>query len=218
MTKPAFITFTGADHHTCIDGMIALSKRYPIEWGILFSPFHQGTGRYPVFEWVNQLRHRAKAGALTLSAHICGGYSRKLIKTGACEVDVLLPGVFQRAQINTADPKVDPAQIQAWARAQGVVPILQARGGFPAAQEVQWLLDESGGRGVVQESWPAPAAEGILHGYAGGLGPENVAQAVQHIGQRASTYWIDMESRLRDEQDRFDLARCRAVCEAVYGR
>ena len=27
----------------------------------------------------------------------------------------------------------------------------------------------------------------------------------------------DMESGVRDERDRFDINKCRAVCEAVYG-
>jgi hypothetical protein len=40
---------------------------------------------------------------------------------------------------------------------------------------------------------------------------------VQIIGSRASRYWIDMESGVRDDQDKFSLAKCRAVCEAVYG-
>jgi hypothetical protein len=29
-------------------------------------------------------------------------------------------------------------------------------------------------------------------------------------------YWIDMESGVRTD-DRFDLGKCRAVCDAVYG-
>jgi hypothetical protein len=37
------------------------------------------------------------------------------------------------------------------------------------------------------------------------------------ISQRAARYWIDMESGVRDDQDRFSIEKCRAVCEAVYG-
>lgn len=218
-TKPAFITFTGADHHTCIDGMIALSKRYPIEWGILFSAAQQGKGRYPKLDWVAQLLRPAGLKDLQLSAHICGAHSRDILKTGACAVDTLLAsGVFNRAQINSADKTIDPLAIQAWGKKHGVLPILQARGAFPAAREVQWLLDESGGRGLVKDVWPEPLPDGVLHGYAGGLSPENVVKAVDRIGERAATYWIDMESSLRTADDVFDLARCRAVCEAVYGR
>ena len=48
MRKPEFITFTGADDHTDVRDMVALSKLYPIEWGILFSISRQGTDpRYP---------------------------------------------------------------------------------------------------------------------------------------------------------------------------
>ncbi|WP_454909583.1 hypothetical protein [Variovorax gossypii] len=47
MNTPQFTTFTGADDDTCIDEMQALSRDYPVEFGILFSPTRQGSGKYP---------------------------------------------------------------------------------------------------------------------------------------------------------------------------
>lgn len=50
------------------------------------------------------------------------------------------------------------------------------------------------------------------------LRPENVAIALKDLGEKALRYWIDMETNVRDENDYFSLEKCRAVCEAVYGR
>lgn len=222
--KPAFITFTGADDHTSIEGMAALSTIYPIEWGILFSPKRQGTGRYPTAAFVQRLMTYKREDELApvLSAHLCGGDARDVIANGQSQWDEWLESAFSRAQINTADPKVQPTLIKEWADTLALRAILQCRGEFPNAKAVDVLFDASGGRGISPNSWPKPAP-GRLNGYAGGLNPSNVVDAVQKIGVRfdhgcsGATYWIDMESGVRDEQDRFDLAKCRAVCEAVYG-
>lgn len=213
--KPRFITFTGADEHTSIDDMSRLSDEYPVEWGILFSPARQGSGRYPPISFINELVH----GIGDLSAHLCGGHARAVIQEGSCEYDGLIKARFWRAQINTSDPNVQPAAIATWARAVAVKPILQCRGPFPDSLATSWLFDASGGRGIEPEAWPAPPEKykSLMVGYAGGLRPENVVRHVENIQLFASDYWIDMETGVRDENDRFDLERCRRVCEAVYG-
>jgi len=215
MRKPDFITFTGADDFTSIDGMCALSQLYPIEWGILFSPKRQGAGRYPSIDFIRRV---TSCGVeLQLSAHLCGGYSRALIETGRTGVEQFLIN-FDRVQVNTSDPEIDPGEIRDWADGLKLDPILQCRSVFPAtdALTVEWLFDASGGRGISPEAWPAPI-DGALSGYAGGLNPGNVAAAVETIGSMASSYWIDMESGVRNAADHFDLGRCLAVCEAVFG-
>lgn len=78
--------------------------------------------------------------------------------------------------------------------------------------------DIAGGRGRIPASWPANPPAGRRVGFAGGLNPDNVAQHVEAIaGSRDLTYWIDMESGVRDDDNRFSLDKCQAVCEAVYG-
>lgn len=207
---PEFITFTGVDDDTDPAAMVALSDEYPIEWGILFSPKRQGAGRYPRLATVEWLVSEV---LLTYSAHLCGGDAREVIESGASHHD--LSGYFGRAQINTADPKVQPSLIGLWAREAGLRAILQCRGPFPDVHAVDVLYDASGGRGILPTSWPSGLDR--LCGYAGGLSPDNVAAAVSVIGSRATRYWIDMESGVRDDRDRFDIGKCRAVCEAVYG-
>lgn len=212
--KPRFITFTGADDHTNISAMATLSSQYPIEWGILFSPKRQGTGRYPTLDFVRDLM----AAKLRYAAHLCGAAAREVVQSHSSRYDESLSEHFERVQVNTADRCVDTAGMRDWAQRIGVRPILQCRGEFPEDQNAEWLFDASGGTGLVPASWPSARPGAEILGYAGGLDPVNVADAVAIFGATAENYWIDMETSLRDEDDRFDLARCRRVCEAVYGR
>lgn len=214
--SPNFITFTGADDHTSIEGMHALARVYPIEWGILFSTKQQGTGRYPSFDFLNKLA-RSGPSRLCLSAHLCGSYSRSLIEFGYTGLENPIASFFVRAQINTSDSAVRPRRIRDWAARLNVTPILQCQAEFPADPAVQWLYDVSGGRGISPPKWLPSRDEG-QYGYAGGLNPQNVSQAVASIGAIAKNYWIDMETGVRNEDDKFDLGLCRAVCEAVYGK
>jgi len=212
-TAPAFITFTGVDGKTDPLALVELSDDYPIEWGVLFSPKRQGVEpRYPRLETIGWMVSELP---VRWSAHLCGGDARSGIEEGRSPHDDLLRH-FQRVQINTADPQVSPGLVGNWAAQHDLRAILQCRAEFPRVASVDVLFDASGGRGISPSSWPT-AARSTLCGYAGGLRPENVAAAVAVIGQQEIRYWIDMETGVRDESDRFDLARCRAVCEAVYG-
>lgn len=215
---PAFVTFTGADDSTDISRMAALSSRYPIEWGILFSPKRQGGGRYPSINFVR----RVTRSGLRLAAHLCGGYSREIIETGWCRslTDDLV-GYFSRFQINTVDPTVDPGTVKRFAEDMNIAGtgILQTRHGFPYDPRVDWLYDCSGGRGNSPAAWPVPGSDVRFCGYAGGLGPTNIAAEltrIQATHPQHTPYWIDMESQVRTD-DRFDLDKCETVCRVVFG-
>lgn len=206
-SRPRFITFTGADEHTDIERMAELSRKYPIEWGILFSPKRQGTGRYPPQDFIRRV---VEHDGLHLSAHLCGQHSRDVLVLG--HVPLSLTG-FRRAQINSAELGIDPVAILRWGARVGVLTILQCRGEFPPSTSVAWLFDQSGGRGVAPAAWPAQHPMATC-GYAGGIGPGNVLDIIAMID--ATDFWIDMESGVRDEQDRFSLDKCEQVCKLVY--
>lgn len=212
---PNFITFTGADDWADIDDMRALARRYPIEWGILFSPSRQGVHpRYPGGE----AQSRFAWSGLRLAAHLCGGHSNAIM-TGAPMNTPVDFGIFDRIQINHAEPL--PDRISAFRRGWGPRCIAQCRIAgalFPRDTSIDWLYDPSGGRGVAPPSWSWPTHPGgnRLVGYAGGISPTNVRAVIAAINA-AGPYWIDMESGVRDADDRFDIDRCTAVCAAVYG-
>lgn len=208
---PEFITFTGVDDDTNPTDLIMLAEDYPVELGLLFSPKRQGIEpRYPALSAIDWLTEELP---LNWSAHLCGGDARAWLHEDHCNHDLR---AFQRVQINTADPLVQPSLVGNQAAKRNLRAILQCRGPFPQVESVDVLFDASAGRGISPAEWPR-SVNTTFCGYAGGLNPENVAQAVQVISMRATRYWIDMESGVRDERDRFSLEKCRAVCEAVYG-
>jgi hypothetical protein len=217
-TLPTFITFTGVDQWTDTGRMLELQKLYPIEWGILFSRKRQGVdNRYPEMSFVRKLLkirewHR-------MAAHLCGDHALHVVDGHALapELDEMLLYSFGRAQINGA-PVHASQKISTWARCRSLRPVMQCADGWPVDTDVDWLYDKSAGRGRVPASWPACPPTGRRIGFAGGLDLENVAQHVEAIaGSRVLTYWIDMESGVRDDDNRFSLDKCQAVCEAVYG-
>ena len=208
MGGPKFITFTGADDRTDVGRMVSLGKRYPIEWGILFSPKRQGLDvRYPcgnklsAFWWADLRR----------SAHLCGEHARRIVAGDDPDVPVDL-SYCDRIQINHRAPL--PAPVSRFARDWGVRrAIIQCRAAFPAhSGGVDLLYDCSGGRGAVPSSWPFHP--GYFVGYAGGIGPANVLDVIESIRPNGP-YWLDMESGVRTD-DWFDLDKVEAVCRAVY--
>lgn len=211
MLKPSFITFTGCDNDTGLRLMEQLGKAYPIEWGVLLSPARQGID--PRFPSEITLA-RILGQGLQLSAHLCGDYSQAIMDGE--DFEDLIPVElrrFPRIQINHAAP--DLARIEQWRTERGDIGaavIAQTRGAFPEDNRVSWLFDPSGGRGVRSV---VPVYPGRFVGYAGGINPDNVLDVIKGIAANGP-YWIDMETGVRTD-NRFDLEKCRKVCELVHG-
>jgi len=213
---PAFIAFTGVDSADLIEGMQALSRRYPIEWGILLDPAKSGDMLFPDDETVARI---LAVPGLRFAAHVCGEQAR-LIADDPASAELPLAG-FQRVQVNHGFSGSSPEQVAnviRFGRTRGLRAMLQCLGAFPADTGLDWLFDTSFGTGKAPDQWPAlPPASGPFCGYSGGIRPENVAQILDAIAAPAgSQYWIDMESGVRSD-GRFDLGRCEQVCRAVYG-
>lgn len=208
---PKFITFTGVDEKTDLSELVRLSNKYSIEWGVLFSPKNQGNERYIPYEKLNDLCYLD----VQLSAHLCGGHSRTVMENKLPNLN-LAP--FGRIQVNST--KYDDKAIRDFADFTKRDIIRQARGtefpddvGFQFFNNVRYLYDCSGGRGVSPSSWPSYEGP-CLVGFAGGIGPDNVLDVISNI--KAPNYWIDMESKIRTD-GWLDLNKCREVCEKVYG-
>ncbi len=214
--RPVHITFTGLDASALAPDVLALSREYPIEWGILFHPTRQGSGRFPAIDEIEPFLARD----LRLSAHLCGGYARDVVEGAGAPIAI---GTqlhrFVRIQVNTAQRGVRPAVVAEFARSFGARGILQCRGfeRFPEDPTVDWLFDRSGGQGRLADRWPVPSAPGTFVGYSGGLGPDTIEAALVAIARSHPghiPFWIDMESAIRTNE-KFDLAKCRRVCEIV---
>jgi hypothetical protein len=215
--RPVRITFTGLDASALTADVLALAREYPIEWGILFHPTRQGSGRFPAIDEIEPFL----ALDLRLSAHLCGGYARDVVEGIGAQIAVAAQlHRYVRIQVNTSQRGVRPAVVAEFARSFGARGILQCRGfeWFPEDTTVDWLFDRSGGQGRLADRWPVPTSHETFVGYSGGLGPDTIEAALVAIARSHPEhipFWIDMESAIRSD-DKFDLSKCRRVCEIVY--
>jgi hypothetical protein len=215
MNTPRYVTFTGADDATDIAELQALAEDYSdqIEFGILWSAARAGQPRYPTQE-----RFRALAASgLPLAAHICGDDARVIAEHGDNQ-ELSVKG-FERVQLNVAGNILTryttPTKLAEWGDRHGVRVILQCRDAFPEDSHVDWLFDTSGGRGITPAAWPRPPNRGFV-GYAGGLGPGAAWGEIAKMTW-SRFYWLDMETKLRNSEDKFDVSICRQVMEEIYG-
>lgn len=219
-----------------------------VEWGILASFNNTflsgGTKRYPSPRWISDLQAIAETtGSLpSLSLHINGSWVRELLLGGIVIPQELLH-CFHRVQLNfhaertECNPK-EFAEALKRIDKQFIFQLDGANGNEHLNAVYEWetpncfgLFDVSGGAGILPDKWPQPIyldvqpgehGEGeeywAYHGYAGGLGPENLAEQIPLIlnasaateHTREGRIWIDMETRVRSNCDTlFDLTKVR---------
>jgi hypothetical protein len=155
---------------------------------------------------------------LRWAAHVCGP-AAQAIAAGRAGVVPPLAG-FARVQVNHGFQGSDAQQVGAVSRfgqRLGLRTVLQCLSSFPADPRVDWLFDVSFGRGSRPATWPALPGAGPFCGFSGGINADNVRETLERIAAPPdAVYWIDMESGVRTD-GRFDVAKCEAVCRAVYG-
>jgi len=210
---PRFIAFTGVDDPALADGLVALSARYPIEWGILVDDDRADEQLFPARADRERL---VTLRGLRWAAHVCGAQARAIADDPAAAT-IDLTG-FARMQVNHGfggSTKTQVGNVVAFAERRRIRALLQCQGDFPDDTRLDWLFDVSFGTGIRPDRWPAPSTH--FCGYSGGIGPANAAEVVTAIAAPVDgDYWIDMESGVRTD-GRFDLDKCAAVCRAVYG-
>lgn len=88
---------------------------------------------------------------------------------------------------------------------------------------ISLLADSSGGAGKAPSNWntlldQAKEIRAKKNGYAGGLGPGSVKEVLATIFRHQVSergFWIDMEGRLRNSDDKFDLTCVETVLKEV---
>jgi phosphoribosylanthranilate isomerase len=220
-----YCSVTGADDAVNAKDLAALGARYPFaEWAILLLPARAGLPRFPKPEWIEDF----SAGYQGHKAmHLCDAALLDFIAQKP-ETLALMKG-FSRIQLNLKfgemDGKYDPAELVARIKAapqwQFIIQYGKDKSDLlPLLADVPnhaVLFDDSAGRGITPDSWPAPL-EGHFCGYAGGLTPDNLKQNIDIILQAAAgkDTWIDMETGVRTD-DVFDLAKVEKVLEITSG-
>ena len=207
------VRITGADDSIVPEALLLLSQAYPwVEWGILVSATHnKGEPRFPAAQWIAELQYLAKKHPMHLSLHLCGKWARELLLGLQKIPDGLLEG-FSRVQLNFAGTLLarHTGKCCLALRTLGARQIIFQLDGMlghvhlaavceqdAILQSVDAvpLFDISGGTGLLPYAWPAPILRYAYHGYAGGLGPENLAGQLPLIAAAAgdARVWVDME-------------------------
>ena len=203
------VTITGADDSTSPFDMAALSQRFQcLEWAILCSNKMAGTPRFPSVGWTLGLMEVARQWwpTMRIAMHLCGSEAESFMRGEAWTAGAT------RVQVNGFDPdkstkmllpRLSDETILQCRSEDAILPTVQyiesmARIGR-RSDRMSILFDVSGGRGVRPSRWPTPP-DGVRMGYAGGIGPENVAEVIQEIGNVTPT-WIDMESGVRTDNN-----------------
>lgn len=221
------VTLTGADDSIDPDKLEEISQEYPyVEFGILFSKSQEGSPRFPSKKWVEKLIARDKAAQMCLSAHLCGSWVRSLLEEGRWKwIERFSHNTifFNRIQLNFhADlHKIQSLKFLRALRQEDLVQYIFQLDNVnndvlsfvrQAKIDAVGLFDTSGGAGILPVSWPEPIKENdlpIYSGYAGGLSVENLKENLEKItdiADKNSQIWIDVETKLRSEDDRqFDL-------------
>lgn len=224
------VTISGADDNTNPETLIKLSKRFPfVEWGVLWSYSRAGKPRYPTRAWMYSLASHVVDAAhdVAISVHFCGQVARDVME-GMVGARLELLSFAKRVQINGFEPeKMMNRRLR-----QDMEFILQC----PSEDRLQdfatfildrpenkWsiLFDGSAGRGIEAFRWPVPPL-GVKLGYAGGINPSNVQDMMARVlesryyaADPCSSLWIDMETGVRDQNNRFEIAKVESVLEQV---
>lgn len=255
------VTFTGWDRHTDLVDLATFLEACPqerVEVAVLHSASKSDDDRYPLAKQAEQILRTAKAAGQRTALHLCGRAARDMLDSAvghgedASRIVVSyavadMIHLADRVQVNVPDGFWTPGpgmyeRAYEAARALGRPVIVQSRSidGWPdvrhlapgAERMVPFLFDQSAGHGVDPKLWPEPPGSDQLVGYAGGLGPHNVARYVSKLAETRphARFWVDMESGIREgfpsRARRPDeppvpsfvsIARCQQVIDAVRG-
>ena len=223
------VTITGADDKTDIRELMDISEEFPfVEWGVLVSKSREGSARYPSRRWCRELTElwppkRTVRVNMRIAMHVCGEWSRQAFAGNLLWSD--LPPVrlvAQRFQINgrSLDYPANLNAVDSWVSTQFIFQVPNASRFAVTLRESKGdaavLFDRSGGHGKapteLERPWPT-----WYCGWAGGIGPDNARQTAEHIMTMTprQPFWIDMEGRMRDEDDNLDIQKVVQVLESV---
>lgn len=232
------VTMTGPDDSVSFDECLKMTEEFPfVEWGILVSASQIGSPRFPSIEWLKTI----PKGIPNLSMHLCGRWVRDLL-IGKVSFPIEFLDCFRRIQLNFHDERTEckPVEFAKALRGIGLNKQFIFQIDRTAGNRHMWaakeadpelnlvpLFDVSGGAGESPRQWPKPFPEHHYHGYAGGIGPDNIFNELKRIREVAHGYkvWIDMETKVRSDNDRlfdfnkvgFVLATCRPYIEKAPG-
>ena len=192
---------------TGVDSMTNLAK-LPTgpEYAVLYSETSDNKKRYPSRSEVVYLLRDLKELGHKCAVHVCGGAAKKSLIRGA------IPDVVEnvsRIQVNGLVEFRTLSELASVYRQHRII-VQMFEGNLPllgiTSRNVEFLADQSGGRGFLPNRWVRPSTAARC-GFAGGLRPSNVRDELKAIQRAAggNDFWIDVESGVRDDDDWMDV-------------
>ena len=226
------VTFTGVDENTDLGRLQEIAAEYPwAEFGILVGSQTCATACHnPIFPAIGTV-HELRSILLSrqLAIHLCGWFARQANQpqwsnlplmamcAGFGRIQVNLHGDVEHPDYIQVNPEAMIAVAQDWGPSSVIIQHRQSWASAPVKHpRVEYLFDRSEGGGTESfDSWPAPPCD-MRVGYAGGLGPNNIDQAIRFaIQHQDRPMWFDMERNVRTPDYWFDLDRVAEVCRQV---
>lgn len=224
------VPLTGLDDQTALQGLRALSLEFPfVEWALLYVLHNEGAARNPTRDW-RQAFFDAQLPGFS-AVHLCGKQAFEQLLADQLPAELVRAHRLQ-LNINARKREFSEEQVlEVYRRALGLGPdlILQYHADsagviqrflseLPRSERprVHVLLDDSRGLGKTPQTWHWPQELGadVFYGFAGGLGPDNIAGVLEQLQQHGVRYWPDMESGLRT-LNRFDIGKAQQVLQAA---
>lgn len=214
-----YCTLTGVDEKTSFEWLADVSRRHPfVEWGVLLSLSPEDKDeRYGPMSLIEAFAGHSWPTGFNSALHVCGRAVNSFVSGGDGVRE--LASNFGRVQLNfnLGRARFGIRELDRAIQTFGGIVITQHNGAnAEVARSVtagnhDVLFDVSGGRGLRTTAWPE-RPNGKVYGYAGGFGPETVADDLEgaHLAAKGEPYWIDMETRLRA-----DGYLSRKICEQV---
>lgn len=227
-----FCTLTGIDEGTPLDALYEMARRHPyVEFGVLYNHTLQGHGPFPTMGWISRLVEttRERPG-LNLSLHVCASSVYRLLNQAGHVSEVAKD--FPRIRLNLHSSAYPVKQVRELLdfypdqtfitthnhTSRDVWKALRAHRNHAVLLDTT-IADKDSGKHWVSPFYPVSGADASvpLCGFAGGLSPENIRDRLVLINHLvgASDFWVDIDARLRNEHDQFDLSRAQRCLDAV---
>lgn len=233
--KLKHVTITGVSGTHQISTCLELSRQFPfVEWGVLLSrSSNEDRPRYPGFYTALDIIDSLVGDRVDVNAavHLCGALATDVMEHGPLS-RVLLPFVTDlgvRVQVNlpestcrNANTDAFEALFRRWPNTHFIFQHNNATEGivrdFATSKHGRFLQDASGGRGV-ETPWFKPLAplacnSQLRYGFAGGITPDNIEFKLQQLNELIpddAAVWIDMESGVRDPNDKLNFDAVRRI-------
>lgn len=194
------ITMTGVDAAT---DLFMLPEG--IEIGVLYTVTPKDRNRYPESHDIERMLTYMQMQGRRLALHVCGKTAREELINSQL---MFLTARVHRIQVNGI---LDAEYVRTVCKMhEDKTIIVQANHANMRLREIDepnlsLLVDASGGRGISPSQWIRPNTDSPV-GFAGGLGPGNIAAELPRIMEVATAdWWIDMEGQIRSDDDQFDV-------------